>query len=63
MDTHILEGREDAEDAVRRMFKEGVLKVPPMVLDAGVWHIGFHYCREKPECDICPKHIEGEGRG
>jgi hypothetical protein len=45
---------EDAENAVRRMFKEGVLKVPPMVLDAGVWHIGFHYCREKPECDICP---------
>jgi hypothetical protein len=55
---------EEAESAVRRVFK-----VPPMVLDAGVWHIGFHYCREKPECDICPithvcsKHIEGESRG
>lgn len=40
---------EDAEKAVRETFK-----MPPMLLDAGIWHIGFYYCREEPECDICP---------
>ena len=39
----------EAEKVVR-----GLFKVPPMLLDAGLWHIGFHYCREEPECDICP---------
>jgi hypothetical protein len=41
---------EEAERMVREKFK-----VPPMVIDAGLWHVGFHYCREKePACDICP---------
>jgi len=41
---------EEAERIVREKFK-----VPPMVIDAGLWHVGFHYCREKePACDICP---------
>jgi len=54
---------EDAENAVRKMLKEPPI-VPPILLDAGVWHIGFYYCRKKPECDICPithvcpKHID-----
>lgn len=43
-------GREEAERVVREKFK-----VPPMVIGAGLWHAGFHYCREKePACDICP---------
>lgn len=30
-------------------------KVPPLVLDVGLWHISFYYCdREEPKCDICP---------
>jgi hypothetical protein len=41
--------REEAERVVREKFK-----VPPMVIDAGLWHVGFHYCREEPACDICP---------
>jgi endonuclease III len=40
---------EEAERVVREKFK-----VPPMVIDAGLWHVGFHYCREEPACDICP---------
>ncbi len=55
---------EEADKVVRMKFK-----VPPMALDAGLWHIGFYYCREKPECDICPimhicpKCMEGEAHG
>jgi hypothetical protein len=39
----------DAENVIRKIFK-----ISPMLLDAGVWYIGFNYCKEKPECDICP---------
>jgi len=40
---------EEAENIIRKTFR-----IPPMMLDAGIWHIGFYYCREKPECGICP---------
>jgi hypothetical protein len=29
-------------------------KIPPLVLDVGLWIIGFYYCREKPEHEACP---------
>jgi hypothetical protein len=51
-------------DVLRRSFK-----IPPLVLDAGLWHIGFYYCKRKPECDVCPiahlcpKQIEGGSNG
>jgi len=49
-----LEGREAEETAkteIRKISKK--YRIAPMVLDGGLWHIGYYYCKKRL-CDICP---------
>jgi endonuclease III len=39
-------------DQIDQMVRK-TFKIPPLVLDVGLWHIGFYYCKRN-KCDECP---------
>ncbi len=50
--TGIIGKRTEVEEA-KRIIREK-FKVSSMALDAGLFCIGAYYCKDVPECDICP---------